>query len=1268
MPVANQRKARGSKPRRQGLCPRRRREALTAAQANVRRNWAAAATLLQLCWSYKIDVVLMQEPPTAWEKKLMLCTHPSYELFTPVDSWHDHQTRPRVMTYVRKDPRLQPVADRPAGNTRDILWITVSGCTFVNVYRPPGDSLEPSLDLLLRWRPTTECIVAGDFNASSSTWDPARGNRNRGKEIAQWADTCNLFLLTYPGRPTHDQGGVLDLTFTNASLATAEIDPMLATNSDHRTIRIEVPYPNHATPDCRRITLPDDKLPMFANVVATGASSLPPLAGYGAGSVPPRTSSHITNYLDTAAKALISLLKSALETFGKRPKGKSTGQPWWNDKCATAQRDLAKAIAGGGPFTAEAHALQAAVRAAKRQHWANVLEEADSPEALYRAVKWHKLTPAIRLPPLNIDGEVIVAPKDKAEALGRKILRRFTAEDDLQEDPLHQGAPQGITQLPWDPHVPLEECRKHTIGTANTAPGIDSLSVRLLTATWPAIGEYIRALFEACLRVGHHPSPFRTAEVVMLKKPNKSDMTDPKSYRPIALLSCLGKGLERLVASRMASLALQHGLIAPQHAGATPKKAATDLTACVAHEVERALQNHKAAALVTMDVQGAFDAVLRRRLLQRLLNQGWDPTLVRWVSSFASNRLVHVRLEDATAAPFSPDCGLPQGSPASPVLFMLYMAEILPKAKGVRYGYADDIGICVTGNSPEECSRKAGATVTEILRWGRANKVAFDPGKCELMHFSRQRNPTTPPVTAEGLTIQQAKGSPGNPATLRWLGVFFDQRLNFGPHVNNRVAKALSVANHLRRLTHSVGGIPAHSVHKAVTTVVIPTALYGAEVWYKGKTKPHPYKPAQQQHTRQGHLIERVNKALVTALRAVVPAWKTIPINALHYESGIPGAEALLEQVRLRFAARINTVPEVHPLTAAAKPTLNTRGPRAGLPSKQTTCLQRTAKLVPACTCPAYLPHKYTGLTVATQEKQAAAEAFMTWLNTLSPTDVIIYSDGSKAEDEAVGYGWVIHQAGQRKLSGHGRLAHPAEVFDGEAEGARMGLRKAVWNFPNCTYYLCLDNTSAANGFLSTAPDSSQGAFKEVHCFMDKHQVHVRWSPGHTGIPGNEEADAEAKLGTALPVPQYTKPTVAGIKALARKMSRDARNAWFENNLPERYKDIGLPPIPQRTPDALQLHRKVLQRLIAARTGHGDFNRYHRRFKHEDDNPCRCGKNKSPSHPAFCRLARATENKWPKADPSPALDRPGYWKRLLEKPTLFASFVEVTNYYTIAGR
>ena len=58
----------------------------------------------------------------------------------------------------------------------------------------------------------------------------------------------------------------------------------------------------------------------------------------------------------------------------------------------------------------------------------------------------------------------------------------------------------------------------------------------------------------------------------------KRDRSLPKSYRPIALLSCLGKGLERLLARRLAHSALKLGILARDQCSAVPKRAATDLT------------------------------------------------------------------------------------------------------------------------------------------------------------------------------------------------------------------------------------------------------------------------------------------------------------------------------------------------------------------------------------------------------------------------------------------------------------------------------------------------------------------------------------------------------------------------------------------------------------------------------------------------------------------------------------------------------------------
>lgn len=85
--------------------------------------------------------------------------------------------------------------------------------------------------------------------------------------------------------------------------------------------------------------------------------------------------------------------------------------------------------------------------------------------------------------------------------------------------------------------------------------------------------------------------------------------------RPIALLSCIGKGLERLVARRIATTAITHDVISPQHVGAVPKRSAMDIVAAFTHDVEQALVVGKRVTMVTMDVQGAFDALLKNRLL-----------------------------------------------------------------------------------------------------------------------------------------------------------------------------------------------------------------------------------------------------------------------------------------------------------------------------------------------------------------------------------------------------------------------------------------------------------------------------------------------------------------------------------------------------------------------------------------------------------------------------------------------------------------------------
>ncbi len=102
-----------------------------------------------------------------------------------------------------------------------------------------------------------------------------------------------------------------------------------------------------------------------------------------------------------------------------------------------------------------------------------------------------------------------------------------------------------------------------------------------------------------------------------------------------------------------------------------------DLVAAFTYDVEAAMTLGKQVTMITMDVQGAFDALLPKRLLARMSGQGWPLPLLQLVCSFLADRKVRVRLEKSTTPYYGVECGTPQGSPLSSVLYMLYLAELL---------------------------------------------------------------------------------------------------------------------------------------------------------------------------------------------------------------------------------------------------------------------------------------------------------------------------------------------------------------------------------------------------------------------------------------------------------------------------------------------------------------------------------------------------------------------------------------------------------------
>lgn len=151
-------------------------------QANVDKGKEAHSAALQLAFLGGYNVVILQEPNTSYNKQKKLCRtqyQPGFLCFSPVDSWHNKDTRPRVMTYVKIDHKIQAEQITPAKH-RDLLWVRVNGITILNLYNRP--EVESTLQVLEGWAPPENCVVAGDMNAfhhllagrptSLARWEP----------------------------------------------------------------------------------------------------------------------------------------------------------------------------------------------------------------------------------------------------------------------------------------------------------------------------------------------------------------------------------------------------------------------------------------------------------------------------------------------------------------------------------------------------------------------------------------------------------------------------------------------------------------------------------------------------------------------------------------------------------------------------------------------------------------------------------------------------------------------------------------------------------------------------------------------------------------------------------------------------------------------------------------------------------------------------------------------------------------------------------------
>ena len=443
------------------------------------------------------------------------------------------------------------------------------------------------------------------------------------------------------------------------------------------------------------------------------------------------------------------------------------------------------------------------VQKAKRD-WAMEFTSSVKARDVWKLTSWYKGVRRQTAPPLNRpDGTKAITPEEKADTLFGSL---FQPPPELENEPgVDPVFPGHNTRSFVD--VTEDEVNKALKATTNTsAPGRSGIGYRALKWVWANRPREILLIMQLGLCLGVHHDLWKTATTVILPKPNKPSYSDPRAYRPIQLLECLGKILEKIVASRLSFDIGKHNLVPFEQFGGRSNSSCTDAGMSLVHNIESAWKHGQVVSVLAIDISRFFDNVNHKRLVRIAFEMGFPLPIVRWVSSFISNRRAAIRLDGDLSQPRPIAVGIPQGSPISPVLSIIYAAEVITLLKGAKIctpsgiplsprSYVDDYAIMAISNSLQDNIATLSLGLDSVVDTLAHIGMTCNTTKLDLQHFTRR--PSDKEFPSLVVDVYGKRITIAAPKSMRWLGIFFDQRLSFHEHAKIMAARAKTVVNGL---------------------------------------------------------------------------------------------------------------------------------------------------------------------------------------------------------------------------------------------------------------------------------------------------------------------------------------------------------------------------------------------------------------------------------------------------------------------------------------